>query len=220
MKTILCLLVMMLGLTMTMSAQEKVFQKADFDVLLKNAVEILKAKPHRIVVVSLSDVNGKPQEAESSKTIVEVASEDKRRSVREYKSADKNLKREFVRVGAQTYLRENEGKWTQTVASANQSPTNMKVVDEQIQYKLIGKETLGGKNSTVYQRTKNSRMTDNSTNEEIQSTEVVKYWFDENGNLLKRERNRENRRGGKIFHFTNTATFEYDSSIQVAAPGV
>jgi hypothetical protein len=219
MKKISCLLLILVGFTISY-AQEKAVQKADFEAMLSKATEILKAKPHRMTVISRSDVNGKPQETASSKTIVEVVSADKRRSVREYKSADKNFKREYIRFGGKTYSRENEGKWTQAAMPNDQTPDNMKKLDEQFQYQSLGTEKFGGQNASVYRRVKMSKMVDNSNNEEIQSTETVKYWMGADGALLKREMERENKRGGKVFHFTVAATFDYDPSIQITAPGV
>lgn len=219
MKTILCLVLALVSFS-AVYGQGKTVQKAEFETLLKNAAEIFKAKPHRVTVTSESTINGKPQEEGSAKTVVEVAGMDKRRSIREYKSRNQNQRREFIRYGDKTYSRENEGQWKQGGTPNNQTEGNLKTISEQVQYELLGKETLNGANVNVYRRTKESKMIDNSNSEEVQSTEIVKYWFGENGALLKREMERENRRSGKIFRFKVTATFDLDSNIQVVAPPV
>lgn len=219
MKAVLCLLWILAGFTI-ISAQETVIQKSDFETIIKNATDILKAKPHRVTVTSKTNVNGKPQESTSAKTIVEVAATDKRRSVREYKSATQNSKREFIRFGDKTYSRENEGQWKQGGMQNSPSEGNLKTVAEQIQYESLGKEMLNNQNTNIYRRTKTGKMIDSSNNEEVLSTETVKYWFDESGALLKREMDRENRRAGKVFHFMVTALFDYDRNIQVVAPQI
>jgi hypothetical protein len=219
MKTILCALLILAGFT-AVSAQETIVQKAQFEQILKNSTEIMKSKPHRVIVVSETNVNGKPQETTSAKTVVEVVGNDKRRAVREYKSQNQNKKREFIQVGNKVYSRENEGQWTQSGMPNNPAEGNLKIVDEKVEYKSLGSESLNGANANVYTRTRERKMTDSSNNEEVQSTETVKYWFDQNGALLKREMERENRRSGKIFHFKVTATINFDDSIQVVAPQV
>lgn len=220
MKTILCLLLALAGFTVAVSAQGTVVQKAQFDDIIKSSTQIMKAKPHRVTVVSETSVNGKPQETTSAKTVVEVVGGDKRRAVREYKSQNQSQKKEYIQVGSKVYSRENEGQWTQSGMPNNSAEGNLKVISEQIEYKSLGSEALNGTNANVYTRTRERKMTDNSNNEEVQSTETVKYWFDANGALLKREMERENRRGGKIFHFKVTATIAFDDNIQVVAPQV
>lgn len=219
MKTILSLLLVLAGFTASF-AQERAIQKEDFEVLVKNAKAILDARPHRVTVTSSTNVNGKPQETDSSKTIVEVASKDKRRSVRELKSVKQNSKREFIRFGNKTYSRENDGQWKQSGVENSPSQGNLTTTSEETNYKSIGKELLSNQNANVYQRVRNRKMIDNSNNEQIISTETVKYWFDDNGALLKREMMRENRRGNNVFNIVATASFDYDQKIQVIAPQI
>lgn len=219
MKTILGLLLVLAGFS-AVSAQEREIQKAEFEAVMKNAIAILDARPHRVTVTSNTNVNGKPQEATSAKTIVEVASKDRRRSIRELKSVNQNSKRELIRFGNKTYLRENDGQWKQDSNQNNPANGNTKVANEQVSYKFLGKDTLNNQSVTVYQRVTSRIMNDSLTNEEIQSNETVKYWVDDKGALLKREMTRENRRGGKIFNFNVTAAFDYDQNIQIIAPQI
>lgn len=217
MKKILSLLVLLAGIT-AVHAQEKSIQKSDFEAVIKSATDILKTTPHRITVTQKTDVNGKSQE--NSSAIVEVASSDKLRSVRETKSLNQNSKREFVRIGDKSYSRENDGQWKQAAMPVNPNEGMTKTVDEQLQYQSLGKETLNNLAANVYVKTKTSKMIDSSNNREILSTEKVKYWFDGNGALIKREMARENRVGEKTFHFMTTAVFDYDKNIQVVAPAM
>lgn len=218
MKTILCLLILA-GFS-AVYGQEKPVQPSEFETIIKNASEILKTKPHRMIVTQTSLVNGKPQESSSLKSIVQVAGTDKRHSVREYKSAAKNVKREYIKFGEKTYFRENDGQWTQSRNENNPSQGNLKTLSEESQYQFLGKEMLNNQSVSVYRRMRTATRIDVSNNEEIQSTETVKYWFDANGMLLKRESERENRRGGKVFNFKTVATFDYDGNIQIVAPQV
>lgn len=219
MKTILGLLLILAGFN-AVSAQEREIQKAEFEAVMKNAVAILDAKPHRVTVTSDTSVNGKPQESTSAKTIVEVASKDKRRSIRELKSVNQNSKRELIRFGNKTYLREDNGQWKQDSNRNNPANADLRTNSEQVNYKFLGKDTLNNQNVTVYQRVRNRVMTDSLNNEEIRSSETVKYWVDDKGALVKREMVRENRRGVKIFNFNVVATFDYDQNIQVIAPQI
>lgn len=219
MKTILYLLLLLVGFT-AVSAQERAIQKAEFEAVMKNAVAIIDARPHRVTVARDIKVNGKPQESSSEKIFVEVAAKDKRRAVREIKSAKQNLKREIIRVGDKEYSRENDGQWQQAGIKNNVESGNLKVNSEESVYKSLGKDTFNNESVNVYQRISNRVMTDNSNNEEVDLTENVKYWIDEKGALLKREFTRESRRPGKIFNTTTTITFNYDQNIQVVAPQI
>lgn len=219
MKTILYLLLLLVGFT-AVSAQERAIQKAEFEAVMKNAIAILDARPHRVTVAREMKVNGMPQESSSEKVIVEIAAKDKRRAVREIKSAKQNLKREIIRVGDKEYSRENNGQWQQTGIKNRAESENLKVNSEENVYKSLGKDTLNNENVSVYQRISNRAMTDNSNNEELNLTENVKYWIDDKGTLLKREMTRESRRPGKTFNTTMTVTFDYDQNIQVIAPQI
>lgn len=218
MKTILCLLILA-GFTV-IHGQEKVMQRAEFESVMKTASESLKTNPHRVTVTQTSQINGKPQENSSMRSIVQVADKNKRHSVREYKSAAKNVKREYIKVGEKMYFRENDGQWNQVSNPNNAPQPSLKTLEEEAKYSFLGKEMLNNQSVSVYQRTKTSKKMDVSTNEEIQSVETVKYWLDDKGMILKRESEKENRRGGKTFNFKTTALFDYDKNIEIITPQI
>jgi len=217
MKTILCSLLILFGLTSAFS-QERVISKSEFDVLLKNATEIFKTIPYRVMVSAETKVNGKPQESSSSKTLIQVAGADKRHFVREYRSQKENKKSEFLQIGGKTFTRENEGKWQESTMPNNSAESRIKTISEQSEFRWIGRETLNNQSVDIYKKISTSKRLDTLNNQEILSTETVKYWIGANGALLKREMERENRRGENVFHFRNTAMIEYDKNIQVIAP--
>ncbi|MBX7173844.1 MAG: hypothetical protein K1X72_22940 [Pyrinomonadaceae bacterium] len=217
MKTLLVLSLVLCGFITTF-AQEKVIQKSEFDGIVKNVMEIFKSRPFRITSTSEIHVNGKPQENRASKTVIEV-NKNNRRFVNERTSSEKTSKREYIQIGEKAYLREDSGEWKETnIIDPNQTGS-LKIVSEQIEYKLIGTEALNNQVVNVYLKTSNSKKIDSANNDqEILSVESVKYWIDKDGSLLKRETNRENKVGALTIHFHAVSKFEYDQNIQISPP--
>lgn len=218
MKTPLLLIWVLLGFTYAFS-QEKVILKSVFDEITKTSSEILKSKPFRMTVTSETRANGKPQKNTLSKTVIEVSA-DKRRFVNEKTSNEKTSKSEYIQIGEKAYSREDDGQWKETkVFERNPLAGNLKIIDEQVEYKSLGTETSNNKTTNVYLKTsKSKRIDEANNNQEILSVESVKYWFDKDGSILKREMKRENRIGELIFNFHIISLFEYDSSIQISDP--
>lgn len=218
MKTILLVVWVLLGFVNTFS-QEKVILKSAFDQITKTSSEILKIKPFRMTVTSETRANGKPQKNTLSKTVIEVSA-DKRRFVNEKTSNEKTSKSEYIQIGGKAYSREDGGQWKETkVFERTPLAESLKIIDEQVEYKSLGTETLNNQTVNVYLKTsKSKRIDEANNNQEILSVESVKYWFDKDGALLKREMKRENRIGELVFNFHIISLFEYDSSIQISDP--
>lgn len=218
MKTIILLFCFLVGFINAFS-QEKLITKTAFEEITKISTEIFNSKPFRATVSTEILVNGKPQANTLAKTVIEVTA-GKRRFFNQRTSQETTSKNEYIQIGEKAYSRENEGQWKETaVFDPNKSERNLKIIDEQAEYKSLGTENLNDQPTNVFLKTsKTKRIDEANGNREILSVQSVKYWFGKDGALLKRETRRENRTGDLVFNFHFTSLFEYDQSIQITVP--
>ena len=216
MKILLSIIILVSGFNFAF-AQEKTIDKTEFEQVRKTAMEILRSKPRRATITSETKVNGEPQKNNSTKTITEVDA-DRRRTVNEKISGTRDTKNEYVQIGDKAYQRKDNGDWKETKAFDRNQMPRIKIISEESDYKILGTDTIGEQTATIYQRNSKVKKIDTGNNKEISSQESVKYWIGANGELIKREENRENIVDGKTFNFKIIAVIEYLESIQIEAP--
>ena len=214
-------------------AQEKTIQQAEFETINKNSSRLLSGKPRRIIRTQQSTVEIIPQTNASSnsmkalpassisaKTVTEILPSVGFHSIYEFNSSSLNTKKEMIRVGGKTYTREGNTEWAELIAPQviSKSKRTTKIIDNQIEYKAVGSEKLNNQNTNIYAKVEKSRLLNPSDNQESVSTTTTKYWYAEDGRLLKRERKREIRNGKMISKFTSTIVFELDPNIKIEPP--
>ena len=231
MKKILCLAVVIFA-SAGIFAQEKTIQPAEFETINKSSSRLLSGAPRRIIRTQQSTVEVIPQKASNNstktmpastvsvKSVIEILPSVGFHSVYEFNSSSKNTKKEIIKVGGRIYEREGNGEWTEIAApkaSARIENTTRKI-DNQVEYKILGSEKVNNQNTNIYAKIEKSKFVNATDKLESTSSTTTKYWYAEDGRLLKRERTREIRNEKMISKFNSTIVFELDPNIKIEAP--
>lgn len=209
-------------------AQEKTITKSEFDTISKNFLEKWRGKQHRMTVTTQSGVEGRPETDYSSKTVFEYGSTNVRRFIYENTFNSINKRTEIITIADKMYERKGNEQWREVMfaanASSSQTENKSSAVnnqgERQIEYKFLGTEKLNNQTANVYGVYENAKSIDAQSGKEALSTTVTKYWFGEDGLILKSDRITENRSTEKITHFRLTMAWELDSNIKIEAPNL
>lgn len=122
----------------------------------------------------------------------------------------KTKKTEFVRIYDMRFERINGGKW-KTYSQKNSDSFAMKVTKKQKETQFLGTEKLGEKTARVYE------VSENFTSSVKGKVEISKkYWFDENGYLLKSYMEENALKDSSITKILEK--YDYDAKIIIEAP--
>ena len=203
---------------LNISAQEKIISENEFKEIQAKAKEKLQNKIYRLTKTEeqFSDRNLEPEKVEIN--ILEIVPPDKRREVNEIKSPNENSKREEIWDGKNQYVRENNGDWKKYSGGGNGSGGSFKSGKITTTYKFIGKSTLNSQLVNVYEVEMNRKAVKyNMTSRfEVNYIEKTKYWFSENGFLLKSVREEES--ADSKWLTRESWIYEYDPNIKIEAP--
>lgn len=222
MKNILCAALILCG-CIGVFAQEKTISEAEFKAVYKNSEEAWKDKSHRRTITTESKAEGRPQTDYSSKSVVESASPTVNRVTYETSFGSKVSKRELIKIGDKSYARKEGEAWREG-DSKNEPPAvktisgSVNPADVQTEYKYFGNETLNGQNAKVYAVIVKTKNVDPAGKQEILSVSTTKYWFADDGMILKSDMTMESRNGGKLSHSRATQIWEADSNIKIESP--
>ena len=230
MKSILCIGLVLFGF-IGVFAQEKTIERADFDAVYQNSTNKWKGKSYRMVITTQSGTEGKPHTDYSSKSIIENASNTTSRVIYENSFQSKTKKSEKIRIGDKTYLREGNEEWKEVTLEVESQPqpgnkipnTDNQVnnqVDSQIEYKFLGSEKLDNQITNVYAKIERQKVINSTNNKETHSVATTKYWFGEDGIILKLDMEMDSQTGETIFHTRLTQVWELDPSIKIEAPNL
>lgn len=206
-------------------AQEKTIGQAEFDAVYQNSPEKWKGKPHRMIITTQSRTEGRPQTDYSSKSIIENASTTTSRVIYENSFQSKNSNSETIRIGDKIYTREGNGAWKEGTSEVKAQPGNKitntdNQADGQIEYKYLGTEKLDNQTANVYVKIARKKGINSANNKETVSTTTTKYWFGEDGMILKSDMKMDSQTGEKIFHTRLTQVWELDPNIKIEAPNL
>lgn len=227
MKKKICLVVILLS-CFGVFAQEKMLPQAQFDVVYQDSLgawslENWKGKPFRYVIITGSSLVGRPQTDYSSKITTEYISPTVNRTIYETSFGGKKLKTEAIRLDSKFFVRKNDEEWTNAVtetvaATTSKTAESEKPLSEQVNYKFVGIEKLNNQNAKLYEVNISAKRINSNDGQESLTNTVIKYWFGEDGVLLKTDMNSETRSGDKIYRSSMTRIWELDESIRIAAP--
>lgn len=234
MKKILCPAVFVLFAAISVFTQEKIIQPTEFEAVSKKSALLLSGKARRMIRTVQSTVevipeSNAPEEAKKSlqpsvisiKSMTEIHPSAGSHSVYEFNSSSINTKKEVIRTGDKIYTREGDGEWTTTTPQVvSKADGTTKRLDTQIEYKSVGSEKVGDQNTNIYAKTEKSKFINATSNQEGVSSTTTKYWYAEDGRLVKRETKREIRNGRMLSKFSSIIVFELDPNIKIEAPKV
>ena len=226
MKNIVWLLIV-LFISTGVYAQEKALTQAQFDAVYQGSLEAWsldnwRGKPFRRIIITGSRLEGRPQTDYTSKSIVEYASPTDFRTVYESSLGAKKSKTESVRSGDKIYFRKDDGDWQngtrQSPTEGVKPPPADKAASEDVEYKFLGTEKLGNQTAKVYAVHVKTKRINSADGQETIADTTTKYWFGEDGILLKTDMVAESRTGEKTYHTLVTQIWEADENIKIIAP--
>jgi hypothetical protein len=162
-------------------------------------------------------------------------------SIIENRIGSKITKSESIRIGGKNYKRKDNEPWiveivevkpksatTETTTPSTSIGTEIESIIESvnreveriIEYKYLGTEKLNNQNANVYAVIMKTKHIHLASNKERQNIKTTKYWFSEDGVILKEDDIAESRGEAGTFTFYNyiTSVWELDPNIKVEAP--
>ena len=206
-------------------AQERIISQSEFETLLVNSTEKLKGKSYRTTIDTKSSAEGRPQTDFSSKMVLEFVSPTIRHTFFESTFQTGTRINESIRIGDKVYTREGDGNWqekTFEAVTANKSKATVaENQDEgQPEYKYLGIEKLDNKDARVYTKISIRKSIDPATGRETSSINTTKYWFSEDGFLLKSDLVSDAKSGVMKFYTRVTQVWETDVNLNIEAPKI
>ena len=165
-------------------SQERVVQANEFNELQKKADEKLKDTPHRITMTTENFIKEKLNS--SVIAIGEVVPPNKTRSLTETKIGSRATKTETIRIEEKIFFRIDNEIWKEEVWKEGKWGVNKSGNKKsEIAYKFIEKIYFNGQSAKVFESSENWLF----YFEGKEHTTVVKtkYWFSEDGLLLRKE---------------------------------
>jgi hypothetical protein len=225
MKKILCLALILFACT-SIPAQEKTITQSEFDAMYQISIDNWKGKTYRMVMSSQSTVEGRLQTNYASKTIIEFVSPTVNRSISESNFNSKTTRTEAIRIGDKTYKRVGDGQWQEGAFQPYSPKTENKPANtsnqesSQIEYKYLGTEKLNTQTANVYAVIKKVKGVNSSNNKEYLHNIINKYWFSEDGLILKLNLEMETRTDIVTARNSLIHTWELDPNIKIEAPNL
>jgi hypothetical protein len=151
------------------------------------------------------------------------------RLINESRSGSKITKSESIRIGDKIYKREGDEAWVETIVKAKSQPkapdttapaSANNQAKNQVEYKYLGSEKFNNQTTNVYAWIEKTKPADPPINNQTLFISTHKYWFSEDGILLKEEWVTEGRRGEDTLYSRLTTVWELDPSIKVEAPAI
>ena len=198
--------------------QEKVISENEFTAVYDKWKLLSKEKSYRIKETFESYLNGNPSN-HNEDSFSEYAPPDKKRFVSILKTPMFTTKIETIQIGEQKFTRKDEGEWKEVITKENAPPKRNRTISvENNSYKYLDRETINGQKTEVYEQVIKHKITNEKTSVESNSTIKNKYWFDENGLLLKTTTVAEIISGGMTSLSKRAYVYEYDPNIKIEAP--
>lgn len=214
-----CLMLVLLSFA-GVFAQEKTITESEFNAIYDKAKEKRESNPYRMTTTFKNTVEGKPESANSGTVVMESVSPTMSRIVLKTNFESESKERERVKVNDKIYTREDGAAWKQE-STENRTPVNRTSGENtNAEYKFIGSEMLNGQKAAVYQKTESRKRIRERDKAEINSDINTKYWFGENGDLMKVERTATVHIGDEIIHSSFNRTFEFDPNIKIETPKI
>lgn len=213
-------LVLILFASIATLAQERVIEKEEFYNVYTRALSMRGGKSSRTTIIWEFQSEGSRAFNFPSKLISEYVPNVGSRNIYEANPKTGSLGIERISIGKKVYERKGNGEWKEAaLVDAPYTPKgSIKILNKEDEYKFLGSERLDNQNMTVYSWTVRQKYTWEKTNEEVLSNITTKYWFKENGELLKTEQLQESRTNGKVTSMKRTDIYEIDPNIKIEAP--
>ncbi len=203
-------------------AQEKTIEKSEFDKVFQASFGKRSGKSYRkTTTMEHTFQGGTSTVGYLSKSTSEFQSRIGYHSVYEAKLSSGNKKIERIVIGDKLYTREGDGEWKAGSIEPPPAPEGtIKTLSKETEYKFWGNEILNNQNTTVYLVVEKSKTLNEKNNIESIVNATTKYWFAEDGALLKTEKVRTFQSGEAVSTNKEITIYELDPNIKIEAPAV
>lgn len=230
MKKFFCLTFVLLT-AISIFAQERNIEKAEFDAVMKYRFVKFARQSYRITTNYENIPNATNKNKMTSKSLREYVPSQQSRMLYEFNSPAVKTRLEIIKIGGKTYARKDGGDWTEESPEQNtdkipEPARALKTVEEQIEYKAFGIVVLNDLKVSIYGKIERKKLVSESNKSEMFSTLVTKYWLDEDGGIIKEETSMENRFKSEkmpaesVYRHLRTSIWEFDPNIRIEAPVV
>jgi hypothetical protein len=241
MKSILFIVLVLFGF-IGVFAQERTISKAEFNVVFSNPNQLAlirwKGKSFRNIRTIETKVEGpKPLDQFLKSThefVPNYAPESNRlyvsRFITENRIGSKTTKSESIQIGEKSYKRQDNEPWTEEAVEVKPKPTTTDTtaspafvsteVERTAEYKYLGSEKINNQTANLYAVIIKTTHFNPTINEETRNTQTSKYWFNEDGVMLKEDIIWESRSKAVTFYNHRTSVWELDPNIKIEAPVV
>ena len=167
--------------------EDNEIKESDFNEILANAKKSLDKKTYRLTETEkyFPDKNG---EAESTEiNITEFVLPDKRRTVKDISHPTKVSRYETIWDGENYYAKKDNEDWKRFMGGGGSTGGDFRSGRTTKIYKFLGMTEIDGQKAKLYsEETKRiANKPTRTSSYQVYSYESAKYWFDENGLLLK-----------------------------------
>jgi len=212
------------------SAQERVIDKAEFDVMVTEGhSHRLKwqSEKYRMTVTTSSKVPGRPQTDYSSKSLVEFGPSKETRTIITSVFAGKPaVAKESLRIGNWQYTRSGNEAWirkeyapTETPVSKEKEESLYQELSSQAEYRYRGEGKLMDQPVRIFVTTNREKKVSQKNGQTSETESKTTYWVDSKGLILKSEFTAENR--AQITSQTSVIMeWQIDPSIKFTAPDI
>ena len=199
--------------------EKKSFNEKDLSNLQKNAEKQLEGIPYRLTTITEEFADGKTIPTKYEKHISEELPPDRSRFITEKKTAKGIEREEFIKIGRERFIRENNSEWKifqptgRGMGSGSGSGDGSKVDYTEESYMLAG-EMLNGQKTDRYETIIRYTFTYSDRVEKRTITEA--HWFNQKG-LLVKKLDEINDEAKKTISRT-TEHYEYDVKLKIEKP--
>jgi hypothetical protein len=213
-------LLLLFGIQQATSAQSREISFSEVNRMEQTALGLLQSIPYRSTLTAESFPARGKEASWKGISILEKASPDRSRQVYINVSQGKSERREIVSIGGNNYQRFDGGPWQVLAAPARNRVGSINEVKP-----IVSRPRVESKTSLIETIQEKGRLVSiyevkNTTTREVDGKEVVqigtsRYWFRDDGMLLKKLSELETVGDPKIVR--NTTVYEYDN-VKVEAP--
>lgn len=239
MKSILCVALVLFGF-IGVFAQERTISKAEFMAVLRNpnsqALFAWKGKSFRNIRTIEVKIEGpKPLDQFLKSThefVPNYATESNRlyvsRFITENRIGTETTRSESIQIGDKNYKRKGNEAWTLETVEVKPKPATTETtvspssvsteVERIVEYKYLGSEKINNQTANMYAEIMRTKHISPATNEETRNIGTTKYWFNEDGVILKEDVIWDSQSKAQRFYNHRTSDWELDPNIKIEAP--
>jgi uncharacterized membrane protein YheB (UPF0754 family) len=168
----------------SVSAQEKIIDKAEFDKVMSGNYRALRNAPNRTIEESVTENSfGSPMKTRTVTERVGTTS----RNLYESDSATSSMKTETIFINGKRFVRKQDNPWIEEKFENKVPQNSFDTISDETTYKSLGEQNLNDKKVKVYQTVQIRKTVSKEKGNEFLNKNTITYYFDESGLMFKSE---------------------------------